>query len=120
MHRLIAFVFLVVVSLIDRPVLGMDGPPNADAETGTGSLVWVAKSYSVGEQCRRYEEPPTPETELKLVGVEVYAEVIERKIACLACGCPSYVAVHYAEIRESDLELSVESGFERSDPPNRD
>lgn len=96
--------------------VGQDAPPEG------GSLVWVAKQYTLGKQCSDTTySAPTPSRELGEAGVEVVDEHVEPMMTCAACDvCPAYAARHFAQIRASGVEKARAAGFERSDPPARE
>ena len=91
-------------------------------DPGSGSLVWVAKSYVGGQQCTTGRfDPPGPEEELEASGVAVYTAAVVPQVVCTACVvCPSYAAVHYAQIRTSNVAHAETLGFERTEAPAED
>ena len=82
------------------------------------SKIWVAQFYSGGIQCdtSSYYQPPDVTEILEDEGVTVFETQVEGYAVCAACGCPSYAAMHYALIKEVDLEKAVELGFTQKDP----
>jgi hypothetical protein len=78
----------------------------------------VAKQYIGGKQCDpndRYS-PPDISKSLNRIGITVYKTEIEYHPVCLACGCPSYAAMHYASIAREDVQKAIRIGFKIRTP----
>jgi hypothetical protein len=84
-------------------------------------LTWVAHFYSGGVQCdsSSHYVPPDVELVLTAAGVAVFETTVEPYAVCAACGCPSYAAMHYAQIKRVDLSKAEEIGFQEKNPPQR-
>lgn len=83
----------------------------------SGDLVWVVKTVSGGEQCKKDNDytPPDIRYELEQHGVRVYDTGKEQLSTCSACGCPTYAAHHFAKIEQNDVGLAAEIGYRRTE-----
>ncbi len=88
-------------------------PPQID------ELVWVSISYVGGVQCdpSSHYTPPDVRQVLNDADVSVFDTAIEGSPVCLACTCPSYAAMHFAQIKKDDVEKAEQAGFQQTDPP---
>jgi hypothetical protein len=79
----------------------------------SSNQIWVAQFYSGGVQCdtSNHYTPPDIKSILTHAGVYVADTDVEPYAVCEACSCPAYAAMHYALIRESDLERAQRIGF---------
>jgi len=82
-----------------------------------GDLVWVVKTVSGGKQCDKDSDftPPDIRYELEHHGVRVYDTDKEQLPTCLACGCPTYAALHFAKIEQNDVDLAADIGYQRTE-----
>ncbi len=113
-HLLPLFLLCVGVSAC-RPT-----PPLAVVPDGAGlPLVWMAQTYTGGQQCqpRISYSPPNVAQELASAGVTMGSIQVEELMVCQACTCPAYSARHYVQIASGDVEKAQALGFERSEPP---
>ncbi|MFZ2325030.1 MAG: hypothetical protein WAV89_15215 [Ignavibacteriaceae bacterium] len=80
--------------------------------------VWVSQFYSGGIQCDASSsyQPPNVTNILGDAKIAVFETKIEMYAVCAACGCPSYAAMHYALIKETDLQKATELGFTQKEP----
>lgn len=111
MNRAVCF-FCVLAPFLLASCEESEGP-------GLSDFIWVAKFYSGGIQC----DPSSRYVPLDLtqvlgeVGIPVFDIIIEHYGVCAACGCPTYVAMHYALINRFRLSRAELLGFEQKDPP---
>lgn len=109
---------LVAPFLVSILLLGACSMPARSGETAPDGLVWVARTYSLGQQCTGEQvSAPSPAQALAEAGVRVRAEHIEPMMVCAACTCPAYAAVHYARIAAGDVAAAQAAGFEPSEAP---
>lgn len=110
--RLLAALCLLV--LLGLSACRPQPAPDADAP-----VVWLAQTYSGGQQCAPREpySPPNVAELLARKGVEVVAAAAEPLSVCQACNCPAYAARHYVQVRAEDAATVEAMGFERAGPP---
>ena len=118
------FYALLVIVLIGAggcTTTGQEGATESDVDSGlsAGDRVWVAKTFTGGEQCNPDSSytPPDIEVQLEEAGIAVYDTQVQNHPVCAACTCPDYSATHFAAIDETDVDAAAEIGFQLKDPP---
>jgi hypothetical protein len=88
-------------------------PAHPSAVAGPADQVWVAREYVGGKQCDPQEQyiPPDTRSLLQGAGIAVAEVRIEHHYVCMACGCPTYAATHYARIHRDSVEAAIRMGF---------
>ena len=87
----------------------------ASSTAAESELVWVARNFTGGKQCDplSHYSPPSVKQILRRAGINVYEMRIEYLAVCAACSCPSYAALHYAQIPQNKLDAARRVGFEQ-------
>lgn len=110
--RQVWLLLIVLTSLVLVGCAAVDDGPD-EAHSGQPRLTWVMQNIVGGRQCESDSDFSPPETEALLAaeGVRAHAVEVESMAVCMACGCPSYAAQHYARIDLADLDAAVSAGF---------
>lgn len=82
--------------------------------------LWMAQSFSGGQQCRDAGETQQPDVLAPLESADI--DVLEtRKVTqptCQACGtCPAYSFRHFIRIHPEDRQAAGKAGYRRSAAP---
>ena len=103
---------IVLMSLALVGCAAVEDAPD-EADSAQPELTWVMQNIVGGRQCESGADFSPPETEALLAaeGVTVHAVEVESMAVCMACGCPSYAAQHYAHIEVADLDAAANAGF---------
>ena len=82
-------------------------------------LIWVGKYIAGGRQCdtSSHYTPPDTKNLLNSAGIPVLDAIVIPAAVCLACGCPTYAATHYALIPNEQLREAERLGFQPEVPP---
>jgi hypothetical protein len=86
---------------------------------GDEYVVWVKQTFTGGVQCVQNDNfvPPDTKKLLNSKGVAVFDTDKEYLPVCASCSCPSYAAIHYAQIHIKKLETVKNMGFISTDAP---
>lgn len=112
------YTILMFVAIFSCREIGGPNSPDQAAPL-VDELTWVAILYVGGMQCDPSDSytPPDVKHVLNGGGIPVYETTIEYYGVCAACGCPTYAAMHYAQISDKYLAQAEQLGFQQKDPP---
>jgi hypothetical protein len=110
------FLLIVASVLLAGCSLVHSSPPASEPT----EQIWVGRDFVGGKQCDPHERysPPDVKALLEQAGIPVAEIRIEHQHVCMACGCPSYAATHFARISRTSMEAAQRLGFTPKQPLN--